>query len=570
MKTPSFLYKAPVEVPNRSGFDKSFSNRITGKCGTLIPVLNKFLIPNTTVDLGMLFQTSFPPMVTDFMGQLDMVFRAYFVPCSLVWHGFEDFATHPTDNPIYPAGTPVEQRPHNIPCFVHSGGSEYYDGNDRLLFGRGTLGDFLGLKTNTIDGSGGPNDVSISMLPFLAYHRIYHDHIRNNVIQAPVFGPCGSSGYSEGGEAGPFYASYLPYISGVDSSSSVDSDSPNVFDISLDNYGVNDKQLQLLDGVSILSLRQSNWPLDYFTAATPRPQAGGEVSVSFATAAEGDDSLMSIASIRQANALQKWSERNNYAGYDYGDQTKLQYGIYPDTSKCKKSLYLGQYVEPVFNNTVMQTAQSSANNSANPFGVAGGVGTPFGRSRSNGKGTLVNNFTASCHGFLMVLAHLRPHADYDTGVHPQMLMREIGDIPFPLLSTVGDQPILNRELVGVSTAPGVDDSSVFGYIDRYAEYKTSLNEVHGELRTGGKLEKFSLKRSFNDESQISSEFLEIPLDFLDDFKTVGDNIVPCDFWSDIYFVYKEISPLPKFSVPTLGDLKYTHTQYVSKRGTGLA
>lgn len=568
MKTPSFLFKAPVEIPNRSGFDKSFPNRITGKCGTLIPVLNKFLIPNTTVDLGMLFQTSFPPMVTDFMGQLDMVFRAYFVPCSLLWGGFEDFATHPTDNPIYPDGTPIQLKPNAIPSFTYDPASGINDDFKSALFGRGTLADFLGVKSNS-DGSGGPNPWSLSLLPFLAYHRIYHDHIRNNVIQSPVFGPPPASGY---GSTVPyvFYPSYLPYISGVRADAVEGSSSPNVYDLDVNSVRLTSATAQFLDGVPITSLRQSNWPLDYFTAATPRPQAGGAVNVTFDSPVEGEDSFFSIATIRQANALQKWSERNNYAGYDYGDQTKLQYGIYPDTSKCKKSLYLGQYVEPVYNKSVLQTAQSSSNDSSNPLAVDGGVGTPFGRSRSNGKGTLVNNFTASCHGFLMVLAHLRPHADYDVGVHPQMMMREVGDIPFPLLSTVGDQPILNRELIGISTAPGVDDSTVFGYIDRYAEYKTSFGEVHGELRTGGSLDKFSLKRNFSDESQISSEFLEIPLDFLEEFKTVGDSIVPCDFWSDIYFVYKEISPLPKFSVPTLGDLKHAHTKYVSRRGTGLA
>lgn len=571
MKTPSFLYKAPIEMPNRSGFDMSFSNSLSGRCGTLYPVLNKFLIPGTTVSLDTLFDFELPPMVSNFRGQVDMVFRAYFVPASLCWGGFEEFATHPTDNPVYPEGTLVSQKPLNIPHIKISAASSISE--YRTWLSKGTLGDYLGFKVKDIDmaeTSEVPSDISMSALPFIAYHRIYHDHIRNNVVQAPCFGsPPVTSIRGSSSSAG-----YSPYSTLVDVSAPSDGFVDNVLDFASSVSGSSSEGLlspRLLDGALLSDLRQSNWALDYFTAATPCPQAGGSVSIDFQVDTATGDGSIPISVLREQNAFQKWRERNNYAGYDYGDQVKMHYGVYPDTQKCKKAVYLGQYVEPIYSKSVYQQSQSD-NQSSNPFAGNGGVGAKFGSFRSNGKSTLVNNFTATCHGFLMVLCHMRPAAVYDTGVSPQLTMRHIGDIPFPLLSTVGDQAITNQELLGFDNSLLQTDNAnaVFGYIDRYADYKTSVSECHGEMRSDGKLDKFALKRTFSEQSEISDEFLEIPQDYLADVKAISDSIVPVDYYGEIYWRFKVLSPLPKFSVPTLGDLKYTHTKYVSKRGTGLA
>lgn len=572
MKTPSFLYKAPVEMPNRSGFDMSFPNVLSGRCGTLYPVLNKFLIPGTTIQLDTLFDFELPPMVSNFRGQVDMVFRAYFVPASLCWGGFEHFATHPTDNPVYPVGTPVSQKPLNIPHIVFSGHEEFNSSIEALV-DRNSLANYLGVKVpyaNVEGSSQGFDEFSVSALPFLAYHRIYHDHVRNNVVQAPCFGPPSSTIYLPASTTPA--AGYAPFGTLVNGSISVDSGLDNVFDFScLSTLADSNSRLSplMLDGVSLLDFRQSNFALDYFTAATPRPQAGGAVTIDFEVDTATGDASIPVSLLRQQNAFQKWRERNNYAGYDYGDQVKMHYGVYPDTQKCKKAVYLGEYVEPIYSKSVYQQAQAQ-NESANPFADRGGVGAKFGSFRSNGSQRLVSNFTATCHGFLMVLCHMRPVAEYDSGIAPQMFMRHIGDVPFPLLSTVGDQLITNRELIGVDVFAGVDTTEPFGFIDRYADYKTSLGEVHGEMVTGGALELFSLKRSFDDTVQISSEFLEIPQDYLEVVKSISSSLVPVDFYGEIYFRLKVLSPLPKFSVPTLGDLKYTHTKYVSKRGTGLA
>lgn len=556
MRTPNFLVKTPVDVPNRSGFAMPHEFMTTGRCGTLIPVLCKPFVPNETVSDQIMFECELPPMVTNFFGRIDLCFEAFWVPNYLLWGGWDYFFTHPTDNPIYPEGTPTAIKPHNIP-FITAGDQ---NGAKRLV-GRNTLGDYLGCKSLDFAGTNFASSLSVSALPFLAYHRAYHDHYRNNVVQSPVF-------YRPDGQNAAPYAATLPYVTGVNGNS----DGDNVRDIVLSVTSAPPVSSLLGDGVPIDSLRQANWDLDYFTAATPAPQAGGAATITFDVATDPDSGdgtgSLSIASIRSANAIQVWMERNNLVGYDYGDQNYVQYGAYPKR-QLDKCIYLGRYSEPVYNRSVFQTSQDGVdgNTSRNPFG---GVAAKFGSAAANGKGVLFDNFKCTDHGYLLVMMSLRPYAYYGTGVDRHLTARHIGDIPFPLLSSVGDQPIYNYELTGLAVSSGNDvvANSVFGWIDQYAHAKTVHDSVHGELRDGGLLDSFVLQRSFdiNDGSvEISDSFLEIPPDYLDQVKEVQNDLVPIDYWVSVYHNLNKISPLPLYSVPTLGRLPNTHTEFVSRK-----
>ena len=103
--------KVPVDIPNRSGFDLSFENLLTMKVGTLTPVLCEEVIPNETYSLGYLSQVQLPPMATNFFGRVDLRLEAFFVPMRILWGGWQNFFTMPTNNPY---GDPVV-RPTTLP-----------------------------------------------------------------------------------------------------------------------------------------------------------------------------------------------------------------------------------------------------------------------------------------------------------------------------------------------------------------------------------------------------------------------------------------------------------------------
>lgn len=566
--TSPIFSRVPIDLPNRSGFDMSHENLGTMTTGTLIPVLVDELLPNDTISLGANFQVQLPPMATDFFGRVDVVLEAFFVPNRLLWGGWKNFMTHPTANPVYPDGTLVQGKSKYMPRLRFQIGGTL-PVNDGSLFSSGTLADYLGVKSYQVPpGIQAVTSIDLNALPFVAYHRIWDDWYRDSRIQSPLFypAPFGTSSSN---------VSYLPFQAGGEVE-------PQVF-TAVPSGVFTSQNAQFSDGISLNSLRQRNFSKDYFTTASPLPQTGNAATLEFDV--EDNTGTFSIAALRSANSLQKWMERNNIMGYRYADQIYGQYGVYPSDAIMDKCLYLGRISKNVYNRSVFQTATGLQSGSQNPFS---GVASKYGSSMAVGEGSLVDNIRVKEHGFLIVLASLVPHAYYSTGCRRYLQRSVVGDIAFPLLSGMGEQAIYSSELYSSSlpTTSAYEDlasnmkpiDEVFGYTDLYAEYKYHDDEVHGFLRDGSSLESFALQRGFSDSPELSSEFLQIPVNYLDQVKVYGDATpgsieddpsVAFDAWYDIYFPYKKISTLPEYSLPTLGDLKNVHKGHASRGGTRL-
>lgn len=529
MAVPSSLLRVPVEMPNRSGHNLSHSNSFTGKTGTLIPVLCEELLPNDTVSLGSQLQVQLPPMVTDFYGRVDFVLEAFFVPNRLCWGGWQDFITHPTANPQYPEGTPVQAKPSKVPFFFipeQSAGVPFdYDIPIDSLLHFLDYGNRLSSNTNG----------SHSVLPAIAYHRIWDDWYRDSRVQAPLF----YRPSPDISDASQYALRSLPYLSIRNSAGST---------------LVVQTGSQFADGISVSSLRQRNWVKDYFTSASPLPQAGGASEVKFDVNTAAETGAFTISTLRAANSLQKWMERNNIAGYRYSDQIYAQFGVYPSDAIMDRCLYLGRSVQTVYNRSVFDTTSES-------------LGKKGANSQVLGEGSLVDKFTATEHGFLMVLASLVPRPVYGSGMERMTRRVNVGDFAFPLLAGMGDQEIFMSELTGRSLSTGT-----FGFTDLYAEYKFRNDKTHGLLRDGQSLDSFALQRSFDGADsmpEISSSFLLIPTDYLDQVQVVSTSVQGYTYWAQIYFPFKKISTIPAYSQPTLADLQHAHTEYISRGGKRL-
>lgn len=522
---PSSLLRVPVEMPNRSGHNLSHSNAFTGKTGTLIPVLCEELLPNDTISLGSQLQVQLPPMVTDFYGRVDFVLEAFFVPNRLIWGGWQDFITHPTANPVYPEGTPVEAKPTSVPyIYVPQSGTTpalYSIPVDSLFH-------YLDYGSQFDSGSNG----EVSALKAVAYHRIWDDWYRDSRVQSPIF--------------------YKPKVYG----------GANLPTLPYVSVGYEDDAIKFVydqkfpDDVGLASLRQRNWVKDYFTSCSPLPQAGGASEVKFDVSSASESGAFSISTLRAANSLQKWMERNNLAGYRYSDQIYAQFGVYPSDAIMDRCLYLGRNVQTVYNRSVFDT--NGASGSA--------LGTKAANSQVLGEGSLIDSFTATEHGFIFVLASLVPRPVYGTGAERSSYRTKVGDFAFPLLAGMGDQAVLGREVTGFTL-----DKSTFGYTDLYAEYKFRNDKVHGLLRDGQNLDSYALQRSFAGSASptISSSFLQIPTSYLDQVQAVSTSTQGYTYWAEIYFPFKKISTIPAYSQPTLADLQNAHTEYISRGGKRL-
>ena len=319
---------------------------------------------------------------------------------------------------------------------------------------------------------------------------------------------------------------------------------------------------QIFSNVMLMATRQRNWDLDYFTSASATPQAGSPSQLAFSVS--GNSGSFTIASLRAANALQQWLERNNIGGYSYPDLIKAQYGILPDDATVDRAIYIGRLNFDIYTRGVYQQNTSSVAPTANPFNS---TASKYGDAKGLGQGNLIDGFKVSEHGFLMVNFTICPQSVYSSGTRKYLSYTTLADIAFPLLQGVGEQPIYKSELATPSNGVAFN-TSVFGYTHRYQEYKFMNDEIHGLLRDGQSLDSFALQRSFegNTAPSLGSSFLEIPFNFLDQVTAVTGDVSKFGAWCNFWFDYYKVSVLSDSIVPTLGDLKDTHVEYVQQNG----
>ena len=523
--------KVPIKVQKKSGFDKSYQNLFTGKVGQIIPVMCDEVIPNTTVNLKLAMTTQLPPLASDTFMRVKQKYAAFFVPHRIIMAGYENWLT---------GNTLMDDASSHVRTPTFSYQLKNYKS--------GCLADFLGLKLPKSVVPTTDKRLLLSALPFLAYHRIYEDWFRNSLVQRSIY----LAGAANGASSYSVRVSnhYIPNDSQlisyqiIDQSQLQTSDGSDIF----------------ADGVRLADLRQANFGIDLFTSATPSPQNGESQAVSFDIPMNKTESSFTISALRAANSMQQFLERNNLAGNRLVDYVKAQYGANLNDAIAQRAVLLGSGSFDVYSKGIYQTAQNTSASVAanNPMS---GVAARFGSAYADGSDFVINGFTAQEPGYIFVLTWLSPKVTYSTGLDPVLQRyRSAGsqsDMANPILQNVGNEPIYRSMISAKSVL--AQDFAVFGYNDRYFAWKDKQDEVHGLLRDGESLESFALQRTFPDNvGEISSEFLRIPVDYLDQVSAVSGNISNYGYWCDTYLDYKVSMPLARYSVPSLQDPAYEH------------
>lgn len=561
-----------VQIKNKSGFDLAHSNFLTQTCGTLTPVCVVPMLPNDSISLGFMSQVKLPPMATSFYGRVDYRLEAFFVPYRILWGGWENFFAMPTNDPY---GTQTI-RPKYLPNLLFAGDGTDSDFVNRLndTFKRGSLADYLGFKgLPHVDKTANAKFAINNIMPFLAYHKIYDDWYRNANIQKPVF--VRSDTPTKSLSSLPWNPKFTTVNASSVVSSATDgnagwSDSDinvgrdeilKAFGFNL-NFRVSDTLVtpEFADGSDLFTLRQRNWSKDYFTTATLYPQQNGLTGGAGVTSSvSAGSTTFTISQLRQANILQKWLERNNVAGERYADQIRATFGVLPSDAMLDRPIFLGGSNFGIYTNSIATTAGSNSNPS-NPF--SGEVGADAGQTSGFGKDSLIDKFTATEHGIIMVLGSIVPHQTYSTGSSRMFGMSTFADIPNPMFEGLGEEAVYKEELT-----PNMDQSNkVFGYTQQYAWMKYMNDEVHGLLVDNQSLQSFCLQRSFDRTVKLDSSFIQIPTNFLDQVMSVSAKASGFCCWNNMYFDIKKTSLLSQYTIPTLGEQPNTHTETVPNTG----
>lgn len=565
--TSQIFDRQPVKVQNLNGFDLSHLHMGTAKTGQLVPCLRKLLMQGSKISVGAAVNVELPPLATNFFGKIDFCIELFFCPCAVLYGGWKQFISNQVatmfpesqDSVLESGGyalpvvrfgfIEVEQTPTKTAATTLAAGFQSI--NDGLS-------DYLGVRLGFDQSAGAINDdyIDITLLPYLAYHRIWDVFYRNASTTKTIFAVNPNTQYASGLNAKNVSLIWHSFFTEGTDSDAVSGTSGAVF--------MNESELEFPDGISVLETRQRTYARDYFTAASVDTQQGNPGTVTMSVDLSGEVEL-TVPALRSIVALQRFGEHLNYDPTYRGIMKNLM-GSSPSDAPLDEPSYIGRLVIPVYQKTVYnQSPASGQASSGNPF--SGELGNKGASGSFTGQGSFCNKYRIGCFGYLMGIASLVPHAVYSQGIEREMMATKIGDYPFPDLQSVGMDGIYAAEIYADDEFGKMKEE--FAYLPRYSWMKYKCDTVSGELRPGRSLDSFVLQRVFTEMPQFGSDFVTIFQNDLDGVFGTAVSVSNFSCWYEIYWEFKVVQPLAAFCVPTLGELQDTHTIYTSQGGAKL-
>lgn len=352
--------------------------------------------------------------------------------------------------------------------------------------------------------------------PLLAYHKIYYDYFRNSQwegVQAQTFNvdyvnpsapkiPINSL-FKDGdfmkGFASPnvnmldmhycrymddLYTSMKPssqfggnvWLSGDVTSIGNFPSRPVLFDPNSDSEGY---PLQTLFEAGII--RDGQPTVKKLRAYAPPRSGTGNVEVGVFKADGGEVAVdgeysISALQLRLVETLQRFREIIQSNDYDYKSQIKALFNV--DVSNLLSGLceYIGGFGLDINSNAVENTNLTGDNTvQIGAYGL--------------GQGSDSFSYSVKEHGYLMVVAHAVPIAEYDVkGFQLGLFDVDYNDQPVPALDSLGLEPITSAYLSPVrpnTTDVSLFGSDQFGWNVRYASVKTDFDILLGNFNSNG-------------------------------------------------------------------------------------
>jgi hypothetical protein len=250
-----------------------------------------------------------------------------------------------------------------------------------------------------------------------------------------------------------------------------------------------------------------------------------------------------INALRQAFQIQKLYERDARGGTRYIEVIRAHFGVVSPDARLQRPEFLGGGHSNV---NIVPVPQTSSTDATTPQGNLSGFGTVT----ASGHG-FVKSFTEHC--LLIGLVSVRADLSYQQGLNRMFSRQTRWDFYWPALSHIGEQAVLNKEIYAVGTSGGgtVQDAAVFGYQERYAEYRYKPSMITGQFRSNfaTTLDKWHLAQNFTSLPVLNSTFIQEdpPIDRVIAVPTYPHIIF------DAYFNLKCARPMPMYSVPGLID-----------------
>ena len=206
--------------------------------------------------------------------------------------------------------------------------------------------------------------------------------------------------------------------------------------------------------------------------------------------------------------------------------------------------YLGGGSTPININPIAQTSATNISGGSTVLGNLAAMGTALANKHG-----FTQSFTE--HGVILGLVSVRADLTYQQGLERMWSRSTRYDFYFPAFATLGEQAVLNKEIyVTGDTA----DNSVFGYQERWAEYRYKPSKITGLFRStsAGTIDAWHLAQKFTSLPTLNNTFIE-DTPPVSRVVAVGSAANGQQFLFDSFFDIKKARPMPMYSVPGLID-----------------
>jgi len=249
----------------------------------------------------------------------------------------------------------------------------------------------------------------------------------------------------------------------------------------------------------------------------------------------------SINALRLAFQTQRILERMAVSGTRYTEIIKGFFNVTSPDARLQRPEYLGGERNPISMNQVIQ---NSATDSVSPQGTT----TAFSQTNAT-MGGFTKSFTE--HSIVIGLGVVRQSHSYQQGLARSWSRLRLLDFYNPKLSHLGEMPIYKKEIYCDGTSA---DDDIWGYQERWAEYKFGLNKITGEMNSSyaTPLDVWHYGDYYANRPSMGTSWLSETPNYIDRtlaIKSSSHN----QFIADFYFNVKMTRPMPVYCTPGLLD-----------------
>lgn len=586
----SFKVTKPKASLSRNGFDLSGHEIFSAKAGQLLPIMCKPVVPGDSFRINTQSLIRTMPLNSAAFVNMTARFDFFFVSYQSMWHSWDSFITQRDDQT-----SSLKKGRAYAPCLSMGALEEVTDDYSATTLptpstSQASLAyDIQGLRVS---------DDAVRLVDLLGYGAGASTEIPRSVRQTCSYADVQSvfpiMGYNKVYQ--DYYAN--PYYEDLDVTL-INCDDLECSTASNCVIGGSRSAADSARLMKLFQMRYAPWAKDYFTSLLPNSQFGSvavvgnpsrsynlgvvlsganhtlDSDVELTSGSTGSsvnvqlygqtnssdksriialgavDNTFDILSLRMAEQLQRWKESTMRAGYRSDDQYMAHFGVKPKNYRAEHVQFLGSHSAKIGIDEVLTTSNTNDVERSTTGDIYGkGIGAV------NGRDTI--QFNATEWGQIMCIFSVLPEAYYDaaTMVQKDHLFHEPFDFYTPEFAKIGLAPV-NFSEIGALENQCPSGDAVLGYSNRYANYQTAVDKVHGILQSGCSLKYWTAPRvvSYSNlaAAGVTRSFLFVHPSCLDNiFSLAVDSTQETDqFIVDARFNVVAVRPMPKLSLPNI-------------------